>query len=547
MSHKGINVGETRFIFLFYLLISIIISTPYIAGYVSTPSGYSFSGLVIDPYAYYSLYSDWLNQAKTGSLIFDTNITPENIPHLWLNTFYVLVGIFSRYTGFSNILSYYIFWYFFNLLFLISLYYFIAYIMPDIKKRKIAFLITMTSAGLGFISWVLFKILDFTPLFFSEKVPLSARIFPTDILLSDTIPFLIIFTARPHQIAALFLILLTYLYYLKGWTGNSAKYFLYAAISTFALGTFHLYDVISIYAVVTFFSVAMFFKEGYDSHKLKMYLAYILISIPPMIFNFYVFAVHPIYKEFSQFNFHVSPNPYSYIIGSGIPLILALYYFLKKSGDVKRIPAPILFLFSWVFVYFLLAYFPVPVQRRLVFGLHIPIAILAALSIYEHVLPKFKSRQTAVLLLLIVLMMPTNVLWVAKETYKITHFQNPPQFNNNLDLEAINWLGENTRSRDIVLSGDDVSRIIVGLISHKIYYSNADQNLYSKEKKINVEGFFNGFTDQQRIKFLKENDISYLYYGVEERSLGDFDPEGAEYLRNVFDNGRVKIYRAEPK
>ena len=44
---------------------------------------------------------------------------------------------------------------------------------------------------------------------------------------------------------------------------------------------------------------------------------------------------------------------------------------------------------------------------------------------------------------------------------------------------------------------------------------------------------------------LREYSIAYVLVGPRERALGNFRPDAAPYLRQVYDNGRYAIYRVE--
>jgi len=278
---------------------------------------------------------------------------------------------------------------------------------------------------------------------------------------------------------------------------------------------------------------------------LKMYFGYISISISPMIFNFYAFILHPTFKEFTTFNLQLSPNPFSFVIGLGIPLILGIYYISRVHLDDKKI-----FLVVWTIVSLSMAYFPLTVQRKFQLGLGIPLAILATYAIFEFVLPKFKKhQQNIILIFLIFLMMPTNILWIVKESYKVNTHGYPgvdyPYYTHNLDLEAIEWLRVNAGEKDIIFSGGITGGRIAGMVSKKVYWGGNDMTLNYQIKNQYVENFFNDMRQVERKNLLYDNNISLVYYGVEEELLGTFNPDGVNYLLEVFDNNRVKIYRVD--
>ncbi len=537
--------GELKFVLYCFILIGGFVSIPYLWGYLSEPEDMAFSGMILGVNIIFGSY-DWINQAREGSILLTTNRTHENVPPLFLNTLFLVMGLFARLTGLSTEATYRIFYIIFSLLFFLVLYRFIAYFLEDVRKRRVAFIIALTSSGFGFLFWAAFKALNHTPMFFSENMPLGSRIFPIDLWLTDVFPFLILYSYYIHHVAGLTVMLLIFMYFHRGWEAENIRdVVLYAGGLTFLLGTFHLYDVVIVYAVLAVYAALSLGK--WDPKRVKLFAGYVAVSIPPMLFNFYAFALHPVFREFTNYNIQLSPNPYSFVIGLGIPFLLTVYYLSKGNLDKKK-----MFLAAWIIAALALAYAPITVQRKLQLGLSIPFAVIATYAIFEHILPRMgKSRHNLMLTVLILGMIPTNVLWIAKETYKVGLHGYPgteyPYYTHNLDLEAIQWLGENAGIGDVILSGGMTGGRIAGMVSKKVYWGGNDMTLRYQEKKKLTEEFFSTMKESERPMFLRSNGITLIYYGEEERSLGDFNPEGRDYLRKVFDNGRVKIFRVKAK
>ena len=81
------------------------------------------------------------------------------------------------------------------------------------------------------------------------------------------------------------------------------------------------------------------------------------------------------------------------------------------------------------------------------------------------------------------------------------------------------------------------------MVSKKVYWGGNDMTLNYQIKNQYVENFFNDMRQMERKNLLYDNNISLVYYGVEEELLGTFNPDSVNYLFEVFDNNRVKIYR----
>ena len=77
--------------------------------------------------------------------------------------------------------------------------------------------------------------------------------------------------------------------------------------------------------------------------------------------------------------------------------------------------------------------------------------------------------------------------------------------------------------------------MINGIIKAKKYptkkriYAIADNAKYYRSKLVK--------------EFLKNSRIDYIFYSNLEQKIGTFNPDEKEYLKKVYDNGKVQIYK----
>jgi hypothetical protein len=517
---------ELKFVVYSFLLIGGLVSIPYVWGYLTEPEDYTFTWIIKDRTAWESI-SDFMNQAQRGEYLFTTHHTSERIPNVFFNPVFLSAGLFSKLLGVSNITGYTILLLLSTFVFMVALYRFLSIYFESEYHKKVAFLIVIFSSGLGYIVWIALKLFG-SPFFFSEDIPMSARIFPMDMVASDTNVFLTLHSFNLHHTTALCFILGIFYYFIKSF--GEKRYMGHATILTFVLGTFHPYDVITIYLAFGFFVLL-------NREKTAPYLRFVLLSSPPILYTFYVFMISSFSMVKSATWTFFSPNIYSYIIGYGIPFFLAMYYVFKKKEHDKRTQLLIL----WIAAGLALAYAPYDMQRRFIMGLSMPISILATIAIVNY-FPKWSSGKY--LFLLILLLMPSNVLWIAKETYKVDQHQDLfgeyYYYVHDDDLEAVQWLGKNTEVNDITLTNAVIGGFAVSKISHRVYLGEMSWTAYFSAKNETYYSFWRGEID--RFEFLKGADISYIYYGSKEREIGSFSPETLPYLEKVFENDHVMIY-----
>ena len=72
------------------------------------------------------------------------------------------------------------------------------------------------------------------------------------------------------------------------------------------------------------------------------------------------------------------------------------------------------------------------------------------------------------------------------------------------------------------------------------------KTLIYAEKQPSVARFFAIDTpDCERLALLEQWQVAYVFYGPDERSLGDWDPATVSWLEPVFGQGDVAVYRVK--
>ena len=143
----------------------------------------------------------------------------------------------------------------------------------------------------------------------------------------------------------------------------------------------------------------------------------------------------------------------------------------------------------------------------------------------------------------------TNIFWLVKTTEALKQDQTPETIYGNYkylsdnEVEALNWLKDNTK-KETVLSNRHIGNYIPRMSGNKVFIGHWAQTIKFEQKIEIVNNFFNQ-DNEYRKSILKEYNIKYLYYGKDEKSLGNFNPDSAEskdYLKKVFENNEVKVY-----
>lgn len=110
-------------------------------------------------------------------------------------------------------------------------------------------------------------------------------------------------------------------------------------------------------------------------------------------------------------------------------------------------------------------------------------------------------------------------------------------------MEAIWWLRDNTENSEIVLAEDTAGNFIPAHAGNAVYIGHGGQTVKYREKRPLAQKFFSGqMSVSEARRFLESENISYVFWGVEERELGDFVTR-LPFLTSVFEGLNVTLFR----
>jgi uncharacterized membrane protein len=237
---------------------------------------------------------------------------------------------------------------------------------------------------------------------------------------------------------------------------------------------------------------------------------------------------------------------------------LGLSYIFNKIMRKKEFTDMEIILCSWALSSFFLLYAPINIQRRFIEGLNIPIMILGSLGFYRVMLPPLeklagkmkigKSTAKAVsIAAIVILICPTSIYWLyrvgtsasSNDNYNISEYSVPLYLSRD-EISAMEWLRDNTRKEDIVISGYGSGNYIPRISGNRVFLGHWAQTINYEAKKRSVEEFFSTTDEIFQKSLIADFKIMYVYYGPEEKALGIFNPG---FLAIAYENSEVRIYR----
>jgi len=526
---------EWFFVIIISVFVIIFANIAVIHGYLIAPTGKLFwdATSFIDT----NTYLAWMKQAAEGNVLFKDLYTSEPHARSFFHPFFLILGFFSSVTSisvrtvdyFARLLS--------EIGALIVLYLFISYFIQKKAERILTFAVTVFSGGFGF----LFFIPSIKRLKDSWYIAFWGE--------SNTFFSISGYTIYPFSLMLLFL---AFYLMLRSFEENSNKLAIYSGLVALMLLFTHFYDTLIVYPVLFTYLICKYFI-GKDFEKLKSgaikLLIFTVISLPAPLYNFYLSFINPIFKVWAwEYGQRLSVNIF-WVFGAmgfvGIFAIGGIFYLLFIKGSIDN---KMLFLIVWALLTPFLIYFPVSIQRRLIEGVHVALSILTCIFIF-FLADRFRLNKVLFVIVFIAISIPALFIVPVDRIMTLTRYAQSSDIAGFLNVElldAMKWLDTNTESDDVVFCDYETGNYIPAVSGNTVFLGHPDQTLNFTEKWDLQKKFFReDVTDEFRISVLKRARARYLVYGWKEKSLGDFNPDTAGYLKLVYNKGRVKIYKVE--
>ena len=221
-----------------------------------------------------------------------------------------------------------------------------------------------------------------------------------------------------------------------------------------------------------------------------------LIAAPVVIYSLITFTVNPVMRVWSAQNLILSPHPLHYVVGYALVGLLAVFgaVYVWRRRDERALR-----LVAWAVVVPPLLYLPFNLQRRLIEGWQVPLAILAALGLAHFVLPAWRRtrfvhwlvrfprytgrglRQWAITLILLA-MIPTNILLMGSGALAVVA-RAAPIFRDGSEVKALDWLAARATYNDVVLSSYSAGNYLPARVGARVYIGLGTETAPSKKSK----------------------------------------------------------------
>lgn len=522
---------ETFFAILIAVFVLFLNSLPIFYGYLSPRPGLVFlARRVINSQDTYT-YVSFIEQSKQGRTLFENLYQPEAQRADLFRPSYLAIGKAAALFSLPSIAAYHLTRFLFSVIFIILLYNFLKLFFKTEKTHLFAFAVILLSSGIGFLVS-----------FFTSS---------SDLWIPESNTFLSL-AESPHFILSQILMLSIFWLFLKSLDKFSYQGAFFAALFCLWLGFEHPFNLVVIVGavVVSCAWMRIVFKKNTGTF-LWMALSITLASFTGLLFQVIETYANPTLKSWASQNSLNSPATIEYLAGYGFLLMFALFgaeRFLKVKNSAYVL------ILSWVAVAGVLLYSPVFFQRRFSEGLHIPVAILAAMGLVIcirfvcNLLP-FKKKLRLVMFFSVLSMMVLSIstFFIVSNDISVIGHESTDSYYYHLqpqEIAAMNYLHQNTTPQDIVLSNWFYGNLIPGFTGRRVYVGHKVQTPNFDQKVALINRFLLNKNSLEALRFLHDNGITYVYVGPNDTLLTyGFKPDTKPYLLKVYSVDRATVYK----
>jgi hypothetical protein len=266
------------------------------------------------------------------------------------------------------------------------------------------------------------------------------------------------------------------------------------------------------------------------------------ICAGPVIYYLRVLTSDPVVVQWSRQWKHQAPGIISLLLALGIPLVLTLIAIVR--GWWRERPELTL-MGVWAIFVIALLYIPNPVniQRRLLDGIYLPVAVLAGLAA-ERLTSTLKPGRARRRRFLLVVASAVSSALVLGISLKWGMTREPQIFRPTADFEAMSWLADHREGGPppAVLSDPDTGLYIPARSGYRVFAGHYSETIdYSTRAARARQAIRAG--GGELLAFMHDQGLTYLFFGPTERALHGPDPAALNSLVAVYDRDGVILLR----
>lgn len=516
-----------RWVFVLSAVVMLSTCLPYAYHLLTTPPDAVFTGNC-EQTADQNTYFMWARQVREGRLlVYDLHTSEDHEPILpslpWL-----VLGLIGRVIPVPLPYLYHALRLALGFIYLLLVYLALSEFFERERERAYAFVIVAVGSGFGLLT-------DSINAGAGRTVIVSADLMP-ELWAYHSLLVLPHFTLALVAVAALVYCLL------RAYRRPTWRLALAAALCLTLLTLVHPFTAAVMVPLLTLHFVASRLIKPSGWRAAWVNLVALLGFLPPAAFLAWQVSSSEIMRAWSAQNVLPSPPPLVYMIGFGVVFPLALLGMAVILRKVERSAADWLVIL-WPMVAAIGAYSGplIKFERRCVEGVHLPVAMLAALAVTGWAIPRLRTRfawgerraHRVCLVILLLLILPTNVKLLVDDSLS-QEGAIPADW-----LRAFEWLRDNTQESARVMTPPLVGNFAARYADRHVYVGHHQQTIDFTNKHARARRFFDPTTPHpERLRILLTSRCQFVAADAEHRpALAGWPP-----LREVFSSPEMTVY-----
>jgi len=483
---------------------------------------YRFTGFLFNPYDAAS-YLAKMRQGYDGQILYSLAFTEAPGPGALFFTYYLLLGHLARLLHLPLMAVWHMARILGGAFFLTAAWEFFGRIGLSNRGRRIAWIILLLGSGFGFLA-----------------VPFGA--FTADLWVAEYIPFLGLLTSAHFPLATGLILLLAVRIALPASRPTAIS-----MAAAFFLGTtlaaIQPFGFLPLGIALAGWMIWMRFAQGRFPEGALLHLAAAGFGfLPWAVYDFWVTRNLPKFAMWFSQNQTPTPPVWDIALSMGLPgLIVAVAFvrWISYRAPLRRkltaIRGGILLPALWLAVNLALLYAPFPLQRRLMLGMWIPLAALAAPKL-ENLLFRPALQLRYALYAAIPLFAANLVFLSAVRINAVSH--HPLIFLSPDSAAAVDWLNANAQG-SVILASPENSAWLPGMTGARVVYGHGMETPDAGRALGDVETFFASSDEALRAQILRDRQVDLVLCSTDQTGCA-FSEGGS--LVEVFSSGNIKIF-----
>jgi arabinosyltransferase C len=569
------KISHRHFVFGLAAFIGLLTILPFLYGLAHTPPGGEYIGSEFNTDDH-MVYAAWMRQSMDGHFLMDNRFAVDKQPGLTANVYFFLLGSVAKIVGipWASALARLLF----GFLFVLLLERYLSRITPQEGYRKLALLVVCFGAGLGFMAWQPLG-RDFAADSANPFKSLFLGHLPNDVWQPEAFVFPSLLT---NSLFAFSLCLIVGILICVLAARHTWKSVAPGALGMLVLMNVHSYDVLLLALILLGLLVTAAVQRQLTRAWFLRVFVIGIGAVPAALWFLHVLKSDPVFqaraetKTFTEnfrsifggyillilfagigglIRFQSNPKSKRLSAGLGLFAILLLSLFVGASSHVGDSywmgvtgwtlltilglaiigllsggnPA-INLVISWAVIGLIVPYFPGLFERKLMMGLSVPWAILAAGGVYFIGQRLKGSERRLVTALCGVVLAATSVRWLGREFELINKNDSTTTVNSVfLTPDEVNILGYLTPRAGgkaltaIALPGipssltevstpvvSDFNPVLSGFAGAYTYAGHWSETPDYDRRRGQVTSFFFKMNPGQRVKFIRDVGIDYV-------------------------------------